>query len=538
VTFELISGWLAFVVLLVVATILLQRREKRIRDLEIQLVEARASAATLIGEETAEIHKEQILLQAQLAEHARMHDEMVYVVNGAGCLVWHGDVKFRDGAYYWDIKVYNREILNEFLPLKIPPGMTWEDAWYESRLPEDRARTAGVADAALIAGRSGYSQDFRCVRADGGIQWIHEDARIRQVEKDRWRIVGLCTNITDRKQRETELMQIFKAARCIIWHSVVEEQPGRPCLRWELKVFNEQGVSDFCPVPVVPGKGWREAFYEAIPSEDRQRMDTRAERSFRTNAPGYSQEFRCMRPDGMEQWLHEDVRIERVKEGRWYAVGVITDITERKQAEEDLRRVIASARCLLWHAFVEEKDGSYKWQIKAVGEDKILEIVPDLLLAEGRSAADVFFEGRPEEDQRRMDEAAARALRGNQRSYSQEFRVPCKDGKWRWIFEDAFIQPVGPGRWHIVGVSTDINARKQAEQEREKLIGELRDALAKVKLLSGLLPICAACKKVRDDDGYWNQIDTYIRDHADVEFSHSICPDCAHRLYPEFNEGA
>lgn len=63
----------------------------------------------------------------------------------------------------------------------------------------------------------------------------------------------------------------------------------------------------------------------------------------------------------------------------------------------------------------------------------------------------------------------------------------------------------------------------------------LQEALAKIKVLSGFLPICASCKKIRDDKGYWNQIESYIRDHSEVEFSHSICPDCAKKLYPEFN---
>jgi len=75
--------------------------------------------------------------------------------------------------------------------------------------------------------------------------------------------------------------------------------------------------------------------------------------------------------------------------------------------------------------------------------------------------------------------------------------------------------------------------RKLAEEEREKLIRELQEALAKVKTLTGLLPICASCKKIRDDKGYWNQIEVYIRDHSEAEFSHGICPDCMKKLYPD-----
>ena len=69
-------------------------------------------------------------------------------------------------------------------------------------------------------------------------------------------------------------------------------------------------------------------------------------------------------------------------------------------------------------------------------------------------------------------------------------------------------------------------------KEKQKLIGELQEALAKVKTLSGLLPICSSCKKIRDDKGYWNQIETYIRQRSEADFTHGICPKCAKMLYP------
>ncbi len=75
--------------------------------------------------------------------------------------------------------------------------------------------------------------------------------------------------------------------------------------------------------------------------------------------------------------------------------------------------------------------------------------------------------------------------------------------------------------------------RKRIENEKAKVIVELQEALTKVKLLSGFIPICASCKKIRDDKGYWQQIESYIRDHSNAEFSHSICPGCAHKLYPD-----
>lgn len=80
----------------------------------------------------------------------------------------------------------------------------------------------------------------------------------------------------------------------------------------------------------------------------------------------------------------------------------------------------------------------------------------------------------------------------------------------------------------------DISDRKQAAEERENLIRELQNALQEVKKLSGLLPICSSCKKIRDDKGYWNHLEQYISEHSAAEFSHSICPECARKMYPKY----
>ena len=78
---------------------------------------------------------------------------------------------------------------------------------------------------------------------------------------------------------------------------------------------------------------------------------------------------------------------------------------------------------------------------------------------------------------------------------------------------------------------------KQADKEKSVVIAELKKALEEIKTLSGFLPICASCKKIRDDQGYWNQIEVYISEHSEAEFSHGICPECAQKLYPDiYNE--
>jgi hypothetical protein len=84
-------------------------------------------------------------------------------------------------------------------------------------------------------------------------------------------------------------------------------------------------------------------------------------------------------------------------------------------------------------------------------------------------------------------------------------------------------------------IHVDIKRRKRAETDKERLIVQLQETLDKVKTLKGLIPICASCKKIRDDRGYWNQIEVYIREHSDADFSHGMCPECMKKWYPDYS---
>ncbi len=89
------------------------------------------------------------------------------------------------------------------------------------------------------------------------------------------------------------------------------------------------------------------------------------------------------------------------------------------------------------------------------------------------------------------------------------------------------------GRFQDILALRKLNAELEARGiEREKLVKDLQDALSKIKVLQKLLPICAACKKIRDDKGYWQEVEIYLAKHSDLEFTHGICPSCAQRLYP------
>ena len=91
-------------------------------------------------------------------------------------------------------------------------------------------------------------------------------------------------------------------------------------------------------------------------------------------------------------------------------------------------------------------------------------------------------------------------------------------------------------RQRIKELETQAIEMRREKDEREQLVGKLQGALAQTETLRGILPICSSCKKIRDDNGSWNDIEPYIRSHSQAKFSHSICPDCEEELYPEYSK--
>ncbi len=120
-------------------------------------------------------------------------------------------------------------------------------------------------------------------------------------------------------------------------------------------------------------------------------------------------------------------------------------------------------------------------------------------------------------------------------AWSLEYRLRTKDGGYRWILGTGKVsswdESGKPCR--CIGTQKDITDRKLVELEREKLIQKLNKALKDVKTLGGLIPICSSCKKIRDDKGYWNRLESYFEQHSTALFSHSLCPACMDEIYGE-----
>jgi PAS domain S-box-containing protein len=204
------------------------------------------------------------------------------------------------------------------------------------------------------------------------------------------------------------------------------------------------------------------------------------------------------------------------------------DITERKRAEKEIAQ-----RTAFLNALVENSPLA------------IVSIDPEERVQQCNSAFERLFgykleemKGKPIDEFVAPGELAAEALNLTRQAARGEIGHAIthrrrKDGS---VFDvEVHSVPLVVGGEMVGGyaIYQDITERRRAEAEREKLLRELQEALANLKTLSGLLPICASCKKIRDDQGYWSQIESYVSAHSQAQFSHGICPECAKQLYPE-----
>jgi PAS domain S-box-containing protein len=137
----------------------------------------------------------------------------------------------------------------------------------------------------------------------------------------------------------------------------------------------------------------------------------------------------------------------------------------------------------------------------------------------------------PDDRERTLKQNAA--VRSGWQALSFENRYLCKDGSYKWFRWNAAPHSTEK---IIYSVARDITESKRAEEEREKLVRELQAALAEVKTLREILPICSYCRKIRDDENYWHTVENYISDHTATRFSHSICPSCM-ATHPELQVG-
>lgn len=360
-------------------------------------------------------------------------------------------------------------------------------------------------------------------RADGRTIAVHLSGRpVADGEGGDTVFETFVEDVTGWRRTEERLKRALASSGALLYALVPDEGEGlRPLwvsesIREVLGYTREEALET----------GW---FAEGLHPDDRAALEP-APRTLLRGRP-VATEFRFRHANGHYRWFQQSMRVvDGEAEVPTEIVGVWVDVTARKEAAR-----AAEASRERYRRLVEVAPEGV---VTADGKGRVVEANP--------SAARIFridrsdLEGRPftelfPEEFREENRALFRrilAMEGEISLQAQPMRGLRADGQE--FSAEVSITAHGTGKEkRVTAILRDVTERRRLEAEREGLIEELRQALREVRTLQGILPICASCKKIRDDTGYWQKVETYVRARADVEFSHGICPECEEELYGE-----
>ena len=345
-------------------------------------------------------------------------------------------------------------------------------------------------------------------------------------------ILGIVRDITERKQATRALEESEYRFRAILDATmdgilVVDAQSQAvvmgnrvicDMLGYELEEFMRLGIADIIPAAALP----------------------EVQRQFERQAKGeifVAPELPVQRKDGSIFFADISGGPPMLLAGRSVMVGVVHDITERKQVEDELRRQehLLSESQRLGHvgSWFYDITGPMAWSDEFY---RIFGISPGTVTPNVESLLSLIYP----DDRKSMQNWIAGCVAG-EKPDALDFRINWPDGTihyirgWGEVVLDSENRPI-----YLAGIGQDITERKRAEEEIQQYLTELEkknkellDALANVRQLTGMLPICASCKQIRDDKGYWSAVESYIGKHSEAVFSHGLCPECEKKAYED-----
>jgi len=431
----------------------------------------------------------------------------------------------------WPVEYVSENVRKEF-------GYTPDDL-RSGRLPfgeiihPDDLERVGEEVTRYSAGSENYfTQEYRIVTKDGRVRWV--DDRTMIVRDKYGKIIcyeGILLDQTARKQAEEALRETSDYLDNLFTYA------NAPIIVWDPEFRITRFNRAF---ECITGRSQRDVIrknIEILFPEETKKQSLEYIRKTVSGEKWETVEIPIKHIDGTISVLLWNSANIYGADGRTLVSTIAQghDITERKRAEEALRKLSRAVEQSPASIVITDTTGAIEY------------VNPKFVQLTGYS-----FEEAVGKNPRILKSGETTA-----QEYTQLWNIITSKGEWRGEFhnlkksgelywESAVISPITDQHGtitHFLAVKEDITERKQAEEmlqktteEREKLIKELQAALDSIKTLQGLIPICANCKKIRDDNGYWNQVEKYITQHTNAVFTHGICPDCARKLYGELYE--
>ncbi len=416
--------------------------------------------------------------EAEVARQAS-EERVRQLLSRADCLLWEAKVVAQEGGWFrWEWFIPDSELYRRISGNNATPGkVLWDPAKVPEHVEMDvRSRTA------LLEGRPSYEQEFR-VLVDNAVLWMHEQVSVRAIGPGEWMLGGVASDITvkrraeeAKRQSEAQLQRVLETAEFLLWHARVFLTPNGEMLwvttvprsQLYVRVFGrEPDKADLLP--------WK----EIVSLVQYDQMVKRADGAIASGATGYEQEIRGVRGENVF-WLLEQATIRRISATEWHLVGILTDVTVRRRAEEakrateaQLQHILEMADCMVWQATVEEQpNDELYWTIFTPQS-----VLYRRLFGEGNWTGDLDWAGLTVPELPEMDARSQQAIREIQPGYEQEFRV-LKTNRVLWLREVVTIVSHRPGHWKLVGVITDITAQREAQQAQRASVAQMEQLLA------------------------------------------------------------
>ena len=413
---------------------------------------------------------------------AQTVEQITSLIEHADCLMWEARVELVRGDWQWKITLHRSMLYRKLFGQRLIAPDT--DLWAEFEVPE-RAEMDVLAREALSHSRSGYEQHFRVIRG-GVVMWLHESVSITPVGKDLFRLVGLLTDITAQRQAELtnqasqeRLQQLLAHANCMLWQAdVTRNKAGEYDWEWFVprsELYRRMMGEIPDQKAIMP--------WGMINVPEFSELEIRSRDAMQRGLPGYEQVFRVIQ-GARVTWMHEQATITPLGADHWKLEGVVMDITAQRNAEEarrasdeQLGKLLEVADCMVWEAVVTRApDDTLGWSHfmprsalyrRIFGETKEVRLLWHALNV-------------PELDE--MSARALHAVKSRASNYVQEFRVIQPD-EVIWLREVVAIKALSSDQFRMVGVITDVSARREAEEARLSSEGRLQKLLTRADCL-------------------------------------------------------
>jgi PAS domain S-box-containing protein len=391
------------------------------------------------------------MLTEQFLRQSRQNFENL--VNSVGGIVWEA---YADTFEF----TFVSKQLESILGYTVNECLNNPDFWEEHIHPEDKEWSLAYSRDAISAMRP-FEYEFRMIAAWGEVVWLHNQVTVVKEQDNTTRIRGVMINITDQKRADENLGYVMRGVKCLLWSARVDKFPNGE-MAWDIHLTNESTARQMIPVQAEEGEDYVVAWQNSVFPEDRKKMDETAAHALENDLSGYNQTFRCKLATGECIWLNEDVRVEKLSDKQWRLVGVCTDITERKLAENSLEE-----ERLLFQTLIDTlpdriyvKDRNHKFQLTNQATASLMGVTHREQLY-GKDDTDFF---PPEFAQRYMDDER-RIMQTGVPMLNKEEQVLLPNGEEGWILTSKVPMKNSAGEIiGIVGIGKDITDRRLVEE--------------------------------------------------------------------------